>query len=422
MLGRAAERGKRAIFSVHRQELLEQTARTFDEFGIPYGIVAPGYSPQPYAAIQICSIDTLRSRIKRGKVIPQADMFVPDEAHHFAAPTWKFVKAALTAANPNLLTVGLSASPERQDGKGLDDQFETIVSGPSARWLIDNGYLAEYRAFAPDAPDLSGVHTVRGDFDKHEAEAVMDKPTLTGDAIDHYIRHARGRKFIAFCVSIKHSIHTAQQFQAAGIPCWHVDGETDRTERKMAMEDFRRGDLTGLLNVDLFGEGLDVPDAEVMIGLRPTRSLALFLQQCGRVLRPGKIALLMDHAGNLKRHGLPDDERIWSLQGRKARKKAEEEAGENIQTRQCPVCFYVLRPAPKCPNCQHVFEIESREVPQQDGELVEIDRAAMRAERMREQASATTLEELIAVGKARGYKNPFMWAKHLLDARAKKRA
>ncbi len=424
MLGRAAERGKRSVFTVHRQELLEQTQKTFAEFGIPCGVIAPGHNPRPHELVQIASIDTLRSRLKRGKPVPPADMLVVDEAHHLAAPTWQFVKGSYAEKNAGIRTIGLSASPERRDGKGLDDQFDAMVEGPSVRWLMDNGYLADYRAFAPSAPDLSGVHTVKGDYDKAEAEAAMDKSSITGDAIDHYLRHARGRKFIAFCVSIKHSLHTMEQFRAAGVACWHVDGDTDRAERKMAMDDFRSGDLQGLLNVDLFGEGLDVPDAEVMIGLRPTKSLALFLQQCGRVLRPqpGKTALILDHGSNLARHGLVDDERHWSLQGRKARKKAEEEAAENVSVRQCPVCFHCHHPAPSCSNCGHIYEAQPREVEERAGELVEIDKTLLRQERMREQGNATTLEQLIEVGKARNYKNPFAWAGHILAARGKRRA
>lgn len=424
MLGRAAERGKRSVFTVHRQELLEQTQKTFAEFGIPCGVVAPGHYPRPHELVQIASIDTLRSRLKRGKPVPPADMLVVDEAHHLAAPTWQFVKGSYAEKNAGIRTIGLSASPERRDGKGLDDQFDVMVEGPSVRWLMDNGFLADYRAFAPSAPDLSGVHTVKGDYDKAEAEAAMDKSSITGDAIDHYIRHARGRKFIAFCVSIKHSLHTMEQFRAAGVACWHVDGETDRAERKMAMDDFRRGDLQGLLNVDLFGEGLDVPDAEVMIGLRPTKSLALFLQQCGRVLRPqpGKTALILDHGSNLARHGLVDDERHWSLQGRKARKKIEEDAEDNVQTRQCPACFYVHRPAPSCPACGHVYEAQPREVEERAGELVEIDKERMRHAMKEETRNARTEEALTALGRSRGYANPEGWARVQVRIREEYRA
>lgn len=419
MMKRITERGKRAVFGCHRIEILEQAAKTFEHFGIPHGIVAPGFYPRPHEPIQIASIDTLRSRIKRGKPVPPADLYGIDEAHHSVSPSW----AAVAEYYKDAYHIGLTATSERADGKGLDSQFDTLVSGPTVRWLIDNGHLSDYRGFAPKTPEMTGVHTVQGDFDREETEAVMDKSSITGDAIDHYLRYAKGRKFIAYCVSVKHSLHTMEQFRAAGIQCWHLDGTTDKDERRMAMDDFRNGDLTGLLNCELLTEGVDVPDAEVMIGLRPTKSLTLWLQMCGRVLRPvqGKTALLMDHGGNLQRLGLPDDDRRWALAGRKARKKAEDEAGENVPVRQCPRCFFCHRPAPSCPACGHVYAAQPREVEERAGELVEIDKTLLRQERMREQSQATTLEQLIAVGKSRGYKNPFAWAQHLLTARGQKR-
>ena len=409
LMKRVTERGRRAVFGCHRIEILEQAAKTFTRFDIPYGVVAPGFSPQPYAPIQIASIPTLVSRIKRGKMVPGADLYVPDEAHHCVAPSFAVVGTHYKDA----YHIGLSATPERADGKGLDSQFDALVCGPSVKWLIDHGHLSDYRAFAPNSPDMTGVHTVHGEFDREETEAVMDKSTITGNAIDHYLRYAKGRKFIAYCVSIKHSIHTMEQFRAAGIACWHVDGATDRDERRMAMDDFRAGDLLGLTNCEIFTEGVDCPDAEVMIGLRPTKSLPLFLQMCGRVLRPvaGKTALLMDHGGNLQRHGLPDDERAWSLQGRKARKKAEEEAGETVQTRQCPACFMVHRPAPQCPSCGHAYEAQPREVEERAGDLVEIDKERHRRALKDETRNARTEEALIALGRSRGYKDPEGWAR-----------
>lgn len=402
-------KNKRAVFGCHRIEILEQAAKTFTRFDIPHGIVAPGFSPQPYAPIQIASIDTLRSRIKRGKPVPPADLYGIDECHHAVAPSW----AAVADYYRDAYVLGVSATPERSDGKGLDSQFDALVCGPSVKWLIDNGHLSDYRAFAPNSPDMTGVHTVHGEFDREETEAVMDKSTITGDAISHYLRYARGRKFIAYCVSIKHSIHTMEQFRAAGVDCWHVDGSTDRDERRMAMDDFRSGDLLGLTNCEIFTEGVDAPEAEVMIGLRPTKSLPLFLQMCGRVLRsvPGKTALLMDHGGNLQRHGLPDEDRIWNLQGRKARKKAEEDAVENVATRQCQTCFAVHRPAPQCPFCGHVYEAQPREVEERAGELVEIDKERVRHAMKEETRNARTEEALIALGRSRGYKDPAGWAR-----------
>lgn len=419
MLGRAAEKQRRSIFCVHRQEILDQAAATFDEFEIPYGIVTPGYAPNPFLPIQICSIDTLRSRIKRGKPVPAAHMMVIDEGHHAVAKSWQAVVAHYHAI-PRLL---LTATPERLDGKGLSDVADAMVCGPSVRWLIDHNFLSPYRAFAPSAPDMTPIHTERGDYKHDENEETMDKPAITGDAVSHYLKLARGKRGVAFCVSIKHSEHVAAQFNAAGVPARHFDGTTDRSERRRVIEDFRSGAIQVLTNVDLVSEGFNLPAMEVSMMLRPTKSLALVLQQIGRSLRtaPGKeYALILDHAGNLSRHGLPDDEREWSLLGRKERKKKEGE--EPIVLKNCPVCYHCHRPANVCPACGFVYVVVGREVDHREGDLVEIDPALMRRERLREQGSADTLEALIEVGKRRNYKNPYAWAKYLLAARSKKRA
>lgn len=412
MLGRAADIGKRSVFCVHRQEILDQAAETFDDFGIKYGIVAPGYSPSPFVPIQICSIDTLRSRIKRGKPTPQADMVITDECHHSVSAGWRLVLGHYANAHH----IGLSATPERFDGKGLSDLFDTMVCGPSVRWLIDHGYLSHYRAFAPNTPDMAGVHTERGDYKHDENEATMDKPSITGDAVAHYLRLAKGKRGVAFCVSIKHSQHVAAQFNMAGVPATHFDGTTDRSERRRVIEAFRRGDIMVLTNVDLVSEGFNLPAMEVSMMLRPTKSLALALQQIGRSLRAieGKeYALILDHAGNLARHGLPDDDREWSLLGRKERKKKEDEAVIALKT--CPQCYNVHRPANACPSCGHLYVIIGREVDHKDGDLAEIDADAFRRNRKREIGQARDRGALEAIAAARGYKPG--WVDYIMSAR-----
>jgi DNA repair protein RadD len=415
MMQTCASKQRIGAFIVHRQELVDQTMATFHDFGVPYGVISAGYAPNPINPIQICSIDTLRARLKSGRLIPKFDLMMWDEAHHIAAAGWTAVKNHFAAAKH----VGLTATPERLDGKGLRAAFTAMVQGPTTAALIDDGYLVPYRAFAPSTPDLGGVHTKMGDYAKGENEAVMDRPSITGDAVGHYQRLARDKRALAFCVSVKHSQHVASQFRDAGVVAWHLDGDTDRGERRQAVAAFRRGEIKILCNVDLFGEGFDVPSADASIMLRPTKSLALYLQQCGRVLRPSdgkKYALLLDHAGNIARHGLPDDDREWSLDGRQARdKRAGDEAA--IPVRQCPKCYACHRPAPVCPQCGWNYELKVREVDHVDGDLAEIDVEMQRRERLGEQAQARTIDALIELGRKRGYKSPEKWAAHLWTAR-----
>lgn len=447
MLANVHAKGRHGFFMVHRQELVDQTMRTFAEFGLPYGVISAGYTEAPFEPIQIASVDTLRARLAKGwrpRVRPS--VMVIDECHHAAAGGWSYVLNEFADAKK----IGLTATPRRLDGQGLRTHFSHMVKGPSTAELIRRGYLSSYRPFIPSSPDLSSVKSRMGDYVKDQMAGAMDKPSITGDAISHYLQHARGRRALAFCVSVEHSQHVVAQFKEAGIVAWHLDGGTNRGERRAAITAFRRGEIKVLSNVDLFGEGFDVPAADVSIMLRPTRSLSLYLQQCGRVLRPleGKApAILLDHAGNIMRHGLPCDERDWSLDGESEGEKQEKaEAGP----KQCPKCLFAHRAGPPhCPNCGFKYEKMSRQVDQVEGALREVtDIAAIRAEkaaahkammakrkdeqlnivkdvalaaRMNDaallaKAKAKALADLVELGKARGYRDPVGWAAHYWSA------
>jgi DNA repair protein RadD len=412
MIGNASRRGKRCFFNVHRQELLDQSSDTFRACEIPHSFIAANAFHDPRAPVQLASVQTLARRIER---VRKPDLVVWDEAHHVAAKSW----ASVAAAYPDAIHVGLTATPQRLDGAGLADHFDAIVLGPTVQTLITDGFLAPYRYFEPSTIDTSGLHQRMGDFVTAEAEALVDKPTITGNAIAEYRRHCDGQQGVAFCVSIRHSQHVAAEFNAAGIAAAHIDGSMDRAERRACIEDFRQGRVRMLCNVDLISEGFDLPAMAAAILLRPTQSLALYLQQVGRALRPGKPwAFVLDHVGNRLRHGLPDDDREWSLEGRRKRQGAT----QAFPVRQCPACFATLRGgAAVCP-CGHVFEAVPREVVQVAGELAEVDTAAVRKRPVYDQdrRGARSVEDLIAYGRTRGMKNPEGWARHVHEARMAK--
>lgn len=411
MLGTAAARGQQSWFVVHRRELIRQSSRTFRAVGIPHGIVASGFVGDALQPVQICSVQTLAQRHERMR---RPRLIVWDECHHVAAASW----AKIHEAYPDAIHIGLSATPQRLDGAGLGAWFHNMVTGPSVSWLIEGGFLARYRLFAPSKPDLGNVHTRMGDFVRSESAAVMDRPSITGDAVAHYRKLADGKRAVVFCTSVEHSQHVVAQFRAAGVPAEHVDGETDPRERDASLRRFESGETLILSNVELFGEGVDIPGIECAILLRPTQSLALYLQQVGRALRPapGKAeAIILDHAGNALRHGLPDDERTWSLDG--AKKKSRKADPDDVPVKQCPKCFAVVRAQVQRCDCGHVWIPQGRMVDEQAGELQEIDPAVLRRQRMTEQGSARSLEELIKLGVARGYKNPRAWALHVFQAR-----
>lgn len=413
----ASDKGNTVIITVHRDNLVRQTAQTFAEFGIDYGYILAGLSYERWKRVHIASINTLQRRLD---AIPAPKLLIIDEAHLAAAQTWSKVVNYYRARGSKIL--GLSATPTRLDGKPLDALFDTIVHGPSVRWLIDHGFLSDYIAYCPSTIDLSGVHTRMGDFQKDELAAAMDRPSITGDAVTHYRKLALGTRAVCYCVSIAHSQHVAASFSAAGIPAGHLDGTTPRPEQRRIIAEFAAGQLQVLCNVELITTGFDLSaqvgrdvPIETIIGLRPTASLALHLQMIGRGLRrKPHPAILLDHAGNVLRHGLPDDDREWSLAGadRKTRK-----AAAALPIRQCENCFTVHRPAPACPNCGYRYPNHGREVEQVAGELTAVDPQALRRQHRAEQSHARSLEDLVSLARARGYKNPYAWATHVWHAR-----
>lgn len=413
----AVARGNRVCILVHRQELLLQASRSLSAIGVKHGLIAPGHV-QNREPVQVASVQTLGRRIARQPF--KFDLIIVDEAHHAVAGTWK----RLIEAMPEARVLGVTATPVRSDGKGLSDVFDDLVIGPSVPTLIDMGFLVRPVVYAPPiAVDLAGVRRKGGDYDQRELASRMDKPTITGDAVAHYARHCPGKPAIAFCASVAHAQHVAQQFQAAGFKAKSIDGSMLDTERRQAIADLGNGQLQVLSSCDIVSEGTDIPVVETAILLRPTQSLGLYLQQVGRALRPapGKDrALILDHVGNCLRHGLPDDQREWTLDGLPRSARAANDNEPDVTVKQCEVCFAVFKPSLVCPACGHVHAVKERIIQQTEGELQEVDANLLRQQQRAEVGKARTLEDLIEVAKRRGYN--VRWAYNVFNARAKKYA
>lgn len=409
----SADQGMTTWFVVHRRELVKQSLKAFELEGINAGVVSADWPRLHYAKAQICSIQTI---IRCLGAIKKPHLVCFDECHHVAARSWMKVFNFV----PEAFKIGLTATPERLDGHGLKDYFDKIVSGPSIQSLTDQGFLSPYKLYAPSGIDLSGVRTQMGDYVKSDLSTAADKPTITGNAISEYLKLAPGKRAVVFCVSLEHSRHVVEQFNAAGIKAEHVDGESSIQERDGAIERFARGETLVLSNVDLFGEGFDLPAIEVAILLRPTQSLALYLQQVGRSLRPfpGKSsAVILDHAGNCERHGLPDEDRQWSLEGHRDKKKSVQQ----VRIKVCPKCYAAMPTGSSyCKYCGYVFTAQEREVAHAEGNLAEVDVAAIKKRRAWEVARAQSYEDLVAIGRARNYSRPEAWAKIQYDLRQRK--
>jgi superfamily II DNA or RNA helicase len=404
----AAARGRQVLILVHRRELIHQASAKLAAIGVDHGVIAAGIPPAN-ASVQVASVQTLIRRLDRAA---SPDLIVIDEAHHAVAGSWRKVIDYW----PNSLLLGVTATPIRQDGRGLGSMFDHLVLGPSTAELIATGYLTPARIYAPPpVADLTGIHRRAGDYAIDEAADRMDRPTVTGDAITHYQRIGAGQPAIAFCCNVKHAEHVCNAFNAAGICSATLLGNT--TDRDALVARFVAGFIDVLVTVDVVSEGFDCPGAAVAILLRPTQSLGLYLQQIGRVLRPatGKAAaIILDHVGNVHRHGWPDDVRTWTLADRELRAGSTGQPAPSVRT--CPVCFAAFKPAPLCPCCGAACAPPPRVIRQQDGDLQELKRQAVQ-QRTTERKKAHTLQQLIAVGQARGMKNPVGWAKHVHNAR-----
>jgi DNA repair protein RadD len=422
-------RGRRACILVHRAELLKQASKSLKEMGVDHGIIAPGWSYRG-ESIAVASVQTLARRIKTATAqelerIYKFDLIIVDEAHHAVAGTWRKILEFFSISK----WLGVTATPCRSDGSGLGVHaggcFDDMVRGPSVKELIEMGFLCRPIVYAPPTKvDLSKVHIRRGDYDHKELAAELDKPTITGNAVAHYARLCPFKPAVVFCVSVEHAKHVAMEFRMAGFTAYSLDGTASDSERSGILDGLARGEIHVVTSCDLISEGTDIPAVQAAILLRPTKSEGLYLQQVGRALRiaPNKnYALILDHVGNCLVHGLPDDDREWTLDGNaKKSRKQSEKVVKDFQCVGVGGCYAFYPPAPKCPYCGKEREVKERKIEEIEGELKQLtpeEIQAIRKQNHRENKTASTVSELIALAKKRGYKNPYWWAKQYANAR-----
>lgn len=391
------------LILTHRLELKQQHEKLLSDLGITNARVA-----------------MVLTEANRLGVAPQPALIISDEAHLSRSPSWMKVLNYY-----DTWTVGLTATPCRLDGKPLGDCYDALVVGVDTRWLIDHQRLAPYEYYAPTLVDTSGLRTVAGDYVVSDLERLMNERAIYGDVIESYRRIAPGERSICYCVSVKHAQETAQAFNDAGIRAEHLSAGTPARQRKAVMEDFREGRFTVLCNVGIIAEGISIDEVSCVMLLRATESVALGIQQMMRCMRyqPGKVAKIIDFVANYTRIGLPDDDREWSLT--KTIKKRRELSPEgNFYIRSCPECYMTFATAPICPFCGTEYPLHPREIQaKQDIELQRItEEEAARVEEAKkksriEQGRANTFEELVQLGRKRGYKNPAFWAAQVMRGR-----
>lgn len=384
-----------SVIVAHRTELVSQLSLTLAGMGIRHNIIAPKSTVKeivathhiafqkgffdPQARVFLASVDTLLRLPEDTRWFNSIALLIIDEAHHVLREN-KWGRAC--SLFPNAKGFFPTATPTRADGRGLgrrsDGLMDNIVIGPSMRQLIQEGFLCDYRIFAPPNDlDLSNVsRSAGGDFSPAPLRTAVHKSKITGDIVEHYLRIAPGKRGVTFAVDIKAASEIALEFKLNGVPAEVVSSLTPPLMRQQTMRRFRQGEILQLVNVDILGEGVDVPAIEVVSMGRPTHSYSTFAQQFGRALRPlpGKShAIIIDHVNNYARHGLPDAPRNWTLEPKERRARGTPE--DVIPLKTCLKCLSVYtRFSKDCPYCGHYTEPRQRNAPQfVDGDLFELD-------------------------------------------------
>jgi superfamily II DNA or RNA helicase len=322
----------------------------------------------------------------------------------------------VTDSYPDIPVIGLTATPVRRDGTALGMVFDHLVLGADAETLMRDGYLAPYDYYAPRTVDMRTVRVRGAEFDMDDVTDVMLASRVYGDVLTYL---DPSHKTIIYCPSVRFSMDLVNRLRDAGVTVEHFDGTTPTHERERIVDNFRTGNLRVMTNVDLVGEGFDVPDCDTVMLLRPTQSLALYIQQSMRAMRPrvGKRATVYDFVGNCYRHGMPTEPRAWSLDGRLV--SPNPSAEPDILVRRCEGCHLVYGGVSAvCPYCGHDNGKTRRQIQvEHDTELARIE-TVKRIEAKRQQGRAKTLEELLAIEHERGYKRG--WAHKIYYARRKK--
>lgn len=399
IVAKERDRGQYVLVLAHRQELITQLSDTMGRMEIRHQVIAANKVVRfaakqsmenhgvnyvdPNARVMVASVQSMReAKIADLAKLGNKLTVVQDEFHHATkkSKTWGGVLTPLLDAGARGL--GPTATPCRADGQGLsretDGYADVIVEGPSMRWLIDNGYLSQYKIYCPPTDlRLDNVETSKttGDYKEKELKAEIGRSHIVGDIVSHYLKICPGKRGITFTVGVDTAEEVAEEYRKRGVPAIALSGRNADEERVQVIRDLKSGKILQIVNDSLIGEGVDIPAVEVVSFARPTQSYALYAQMFGRALRPfeGKShAIIIDAVSNVMRHGLPDAPREWSLDRRERRTGKSEPSTVRVCTA-CAAVYERFRDA--CPDCgEPVPKPAQRSGPEfVDGDLYELD-------------------------------------------------
>lgn len=394
----ATDKKNHVLFFSHRKEINDQVINTFRMSDVNMDYI---------------TIGSVQSLVRKIDKLPIPEIILVDEAHHIKANSYKKILEAF----PNALKLFFTGTPIRLNGQGFEDMADDLITGKSIKWLQEHGNIAHFKYFAPNIIDTSQLKRSGGDFTQKSMDDAFKK-AIYGDVIEHYNKLSKGKQAICYAHNVATAQHISEEFNQAGITAEVVHGKTPKTEREAIMNKFRTGEISVLVNVELFTEGVDLPDVTTCIMLRPTQSLSLFLQFAMRPLNPktGKTAILIDHVGNYTRHGLPNEDREWTLEGI-SKKRSEYNTKGELTIKQCDECFGCFDSSISriCPYCGHEPELTERELENiKEIELQEITEAKVKKLKQRVSTYITadmcdSVDELVEFKNQHGYKNGWVY-------------
>lgn len=394
----ATDKKNHVLFFSHRKEINDQVVKTFKANAVN---------------LAYCTIGSVQSLVRKIDGLPPPEIILVDEAHHIKAASYKKILEAF----PKSLKLFFTGTPVRLNGQGFEELADDLIIGKSIKWLQEHGNIAPFKYYAPNLIDLSKLKKSGGDFTQKSIDEAFKK-AIYGDVINHYIKLSKGKQAICYAHNVATAERVSDEFNQSGITSKVVHGKTPKKERDRLMKQFRDGEILVLVNVELFTEGVDLPDVTTCIMLRPTQSLSLFLQFAMRPLNPqtGKTAILIDHVGNYSRHGFPNEDRAWSLQGL-SKKRSEYNTKGELTIKQCEDCFgcFDSSVTRTCPYCGHEPVLTERELENiKEIELQEITEAKVHKlkNRVATYISAdmcNNVDELVEFKNQHNYKNGWVY-------------
>lgn len=399
----AYEKNKRVWFIADTTELVEQTVETFERFGLDCGVIQGIHEKTNYEKpLQVATAQTLLRRLD--KQFADAEHWMPDlviiDECHVVYKSHKMLMERL----PNVIFIGLSATPF---SKGLGLIYDSLIIGATTKKLQQDGFLVPIHAYAARKKvDLKGVKTkANGDWNESGLEEKVNNKEIVADIVSNWLRLGENRQTIVFCVNVAHSKHVCEQFLLRGVKAMHLDGRTEKEQRKEIINDYKSGEIKVLTSVGVLTKGFDAPSTSCVVLARPTKSLMLHIQMIGRGLRIADNkddCIILDHAGNLQRNGFPDDELPKELCDGTAKGQQKDRKQKDAPLpKECTKCGYIKPPGSvMCFRCGHIPERQN-DVETVDGEMVSLKKANKEATKDQKQAFYSGL---ISYGSLNGYK------------------